>query len=484
MVCNAAQMRTQIKCEVFILQREKFASRLGFLLISAGCAIGLGNVWRFPYITGQYGGAAFVLIYLFFLLVLGLPIMVMEFSVGRASQKSAALSFRILEPKGTKWHLYGYGAMLGNYMLMMFYTTVGGWMIIYFLKTATGEFVGKTPDEVASVFGNMLAQPGLMVFWMIAVVLIGFGVCSLGLQNGVERITKAMMGCLFLVMIVLVLRAVTLPGAGDGLRFYLLPDFGKMAEQGISTVIFAAMGQAFFTLSLGIGAMAIFGSYIGKERSLTGESISITLLDTCVALMAGLIIFPACSAFGMDPGQGPGLVFVTLPNIFNVMSGGRIFGSLFFIFMTFAALSTIIAVFENIVSFGMDLWGWSRRKTVLINLVLIIVLSVPCVLGFNLWSGFQPLGAGSNIQDLEDFIVSSNLLPLGSLVYLAFCTSRYGWGWKNFLKEADTGNGIRFPAWTRVYVSYILPVIVLYIFVQGYNEKFHLWELLTSIFAS
>ena len=484
MVCNAAQMRTQIKCEVFILQREKFASRLGFLLISAGCAIGLGNVWRFPYITGQYGGAAFVLIYLFFLLILGLPIMVMEFSVGRASQKSAALSFRILEPKGTKWHLYGYGAMLGNYMLMMFYTTVGGWMIIYFLKTATGEFVGKTPDEVASIFGGMLAQPGLMAFWMIAVVLIGFGVCSLGLQNGVEKITKAMMGCLFLVMIVLVLRAVTLPGAGDGLRFYMLPDFGKITEQGLSTVIFAAMGQAFFTLSLGIGAMAIFGSYIGKERSLTGESISITLLDTFVALMAGLIIFPACSAFGMDPGQGPGLVFVTLPNIFNVMTGGRIFGSLFFIFMTFAALSTIIAVFENIVSFGMDLWGWSRRKTVLINLVLIIVLSVPCVLGFNLWSGFQPLGTGSNIQDLEDFIVSSNLLPLGSLVYLAFCTSRYGWGWKNFLKEADSGNGIRFPAWTRIYVSYILPLIVLYIFVQGYNEKFHLWELLTSIFAS
>ncbi len=465
------------------MQREKFASRLGFLLISAGCAIGLGNVWRFPYITGQYGGAAFVLIYLFFLLVLGLPIMVMEFSVGRASQKSAALSFRVLEPKGTRWHLYGYGAMLGNYMLMMFYTTVGGWMFIYFLKMATGEFVGKTPDEVASIFGGMLARPGLMAFWMVAVVLIGFGVCSLGLQNGVERVTKAMMGCLFLVMIVLVLRAVTLPGAGDGLRFYLLPDFGKMAEQGISTVIFAAMGQAFFTLSLGIGAMAIFGSYIGKERSLTGESISITLLDTGVALMSGLIIFPACSAFGMDPGQGPGLVFVTLPNIFNVMTGGRIFGALFFIFMTFAALSTIIAVFENIVSFGMDLWGWTRRKTVLINIVLIIILSVPCVLGFNLWSNIQPLGAGTSIQDLEDFIVSSNLLPLGSLVYLAFCTSRYGWGWKNFLKEADTGNGTRFPVWTRVYVSYILPVIVLYIFVQGYNEKFHLWERLTALFA-
>lgn len=465
------------------MKREKFASRLGFLLISAGCAIGLGNVWRFPYITGQYGGAAFVLIYLFFLLILGLPIMVMEFSVGRASQKSAALSFRLLEPKGTFWHLYGYGAMLGNYMLMMFYTTVGGWMIIYFLKIATGEFVGKTPDEVAAVFGDMLARPGLMTFWMIAVVLIGFGICSLGLQNGVERITKAMMGCLILVMMVLVLRAVTLPGAGEGLRFYLLPDFNRILDQGLSNVIFAAMGQAFFTLSLGIGAMAIFGSYIGKEHSLTGESISVTLLDTFVAFMAGLIIFPSCSAFGMDPGQGPGLVFVTLPNIFNAMAGGRLFGALFFVFMTFAALSTIIAVFENIVSFGMDLWGWSRRKTVIINIFLIIALSFPCVLGFNVWSGFQPLGAGSNIQDLEDFIVSNHLLPLGSLVYLAFCTSRYGWGWKNFLKEADTGRGLKFPTWTRFYVSYILPLIVLFIFVQGYNQKFHLLERFIALFA-
>ena len=465
------------------MKREKFASRLGFLLISAGCAIGLGNVWRFPYITGQYGGAPFVLIYLFFLLILGLPIMVMEFSVGRASQKSAALSFRLLEPKGTRWHLYGYGAMLGNYMLMMFYTTVGGWMIIYFLKTITGEFVGKSPDQVAAVFGDVLASPGLMLFWMIAVVLIGFGICSLGLQNGVERVTKAMMGCLLLVMIVLVLRSVTLDGAAEGLRFYLLPDFSRLVEHGISNVIFAAMGQAFFTLSLGIGAMAIFGSYIGKEHTLTGESISITLLDTGVAILAGLIIFPACSAFGMDPGQGPGLVFVTLPNIFNAMAGGRLFGSLFFVFMTFAALSTIIAVFENIVSFGMDLWGWSRRKTVLINVVLIIVLSIPCILGFNVWSEFQPLGAGSNIQDLEDFIVSSNLLPLGSLVYLAFCTSRYGWGWKNFLKEADTGRGLKFPTWTRFYVSYILPLIVLFIFVQGYNQKFHLLERFIALFA-
>ena len=360
------------------MQREKFSSRLGFLLISAGCAIGLGNVWRFPYITGMYGGAAFVLVYLFFLVVLGLPIMVMEFSVGRASQKSAALSFNVLEPKGTKWHLYRYGAMLGNYMLMMFYTTVGGWMLIYFFKMVMGEFVGRTPDEVAGIFNGMLNQPVLMGVWMVIVVLLGFGVCSLGLQNGVEKITKLMMSCLLIVMLVLVVRSVTLPGASAGLRFYLMPDFGKMVEQGISTVVFAAMGQAFFTLSLGIGAMAIFGSYIGKDRSLTGESVNITLLDTFVALMAGLIIFPACFAFGTDPGQGPGLVFVTLPNIFNAMPAGRLFGALFFVFMSFAALSTIIAVFENIVSFGMDLWGWTRRRAVLFNIVLIIILSM-CV---------------------------------------------------------------------------------------------------------
>ena len=450
------------------MQREKFSSRLGFLLISAGCAIGIGNVWRFPYITGQYGGAAFVLIYLFFLVILGLPIMVMEFSVGRASQKSAARSFDVLEPKGSKWHLYKYGAMLGNYMLMMFYTTVGGWMLIYFVKMAGGEFVGKTPEEVGGIFNGMLGDPLLMMIWMVIVVVIGFSVCSMGLQNGVEKITKAMMSCLLLIMVVLVVRSVTLPGAGEGLRFYLMPDFGKMADQGITTVVSAAMGQAFFTLSLGIGAMAIFGSYIGKDRSLTGESISITLLDTFVALMAGLIIFPACSAFGVDSAQGPGLVFVTLPNIFNEMPGGRVFGALFFVFMSFAALSTIIAVFENIVSFGMDLWGWTRKKTVAVNFVAIILLSIPCVLGYNLWSGFVPLGAGSAVLDLEDFIVSNNLLPLGSLVYLLFCTSRYGWGWKNFLTEADTGNGVKFPKWSRIYVSYILPIIVLILFVQGY----------------
>ena len=452
--------------------RERFSSRLGFILISAGCAVGLGNVWRFPYITGQYGGAAFVLVYLIFLVLLGLPIMVMEFSVGRASQKSAARSFHVLEPAGTKWHLQGYACMAGNYLLMMFYTTVGGWMAAYIFKTLTGEFKGLDSDGVAAVFNDMLARPGYMTFWMVLVVLLSFFICSLGLQKGVERITKAMMSCLFLILLILCIRSVTLPGASEGLRFYLIPDFTRFTENGVGNTIFAAMGQAFFTLSLGIGAMAIFGSYIGKDHTLTGETINICLLDTLVAFLAGLIIFPSCFAFGVDPGQGTGLVFITLPNIFNQMVGGRIFGVLFFVFMTFAAQSTIIAVFENIISFSMDLFGTSRKKTVLINGIAIILLSLPCVFGFNIWSGFQPMGAGSTIQDLEDFIVSNNLLPLGSMVYLLFCTSRYGWGWKNFLAEADTGKGVKFPAWARVYVSYILPLIVLFIFIMGYYQKF------------
>ncbi len=452
--------------------RERFSSRLGFILISAGCAVGLGNVWRFPYITGQYGGAAFVLVYLIFLVLLGLPIMVMEFAVGRASQKSAARSFHVLEPAGTKWHLQGYACMAGNYLLMMFYTTVGGWMAAYIFKTLTGEFKGLDSDGVAAVFNDMLARPGYMTFWMVLVVLLSFFICCLGLQKGVERITKAMMSCLFLILLILCIRSVTLPGASEGLRFYLIPDFTRFTENGVGNTIFAAMGQAFFTLSLGIGAMAIFGSYIGKDHTLTGETINICLLDTLVAFLAGLIIFPSCFAFGVDPGQGPGLVFITLPNIFNQMVGGRIFGVLFFVFMTFAAQSTIIAVFENIISFSIDLFGTSRKKAVLINGIAIILLSLPCVFGFNIWSGFQPMGAGSTIQDLEDFIVSNNLLPLGSMVYLLFCTSRYGWGWKNFLAEADTGKGVKFPAWARVYVSYILPLIVLFIFIMGYYQKF------------
>lgn len=453
-------------------ERESFSSRLGFILISAGCAIGLGNVWRFPYITGQYGGAAFVLVYLLFLVILGLPIMAMEFSVGRASRKSAARSFHELEPKGTKWHIYSYFAMAGNYLLMMFYTTVCGWMIAYFVKMAQGQFVGATPEQVGNIFGTFVSSPTQMVLWMTISVVLGFGVCALGLQKGVEKITKVMMSSLLVIMIILVVRAVTLPNAAEGLKFYLKPDFGKMAEEGIFEAIMAAMGQSFFTLSIGIGSMAIFGSYINKERSLMGESVSILTLDTAVALLSGLIIFPACFSFGVNPDSGPNLVFVTLPNIFNEMVGSRIWGTLFFVFMSFAALSTVIAVFENILSFAMDLWGWSRKKAVLVNAIAIFVLSIPCALGFNLWSGFAPLGAGTNIMDIEDFIVSNNLLPLGSLVYLLFCTSRYGWGWKNFMNEVNTGDGMKFPSWIRIYVSYILPLIVLFIFVQGYISKF------------
>ena len=453
-------------------KRERFSSRLGFILISAGCAIGLGNVWRFPYITGQYGGAAFVLIYLLFLVILGLPIMIMEFSVGRASQKSAARSFHVLEPKGTKWHWQSWASMAGNYLLMMFYTTIGGWMLAYVFKMLSGEFEGLDAAGVEGVFNGMLGQPVYMTVWMIVVVLGSFFICSLGLQKGVERITKVMMSCLFLILLLLCVRSVTLPGAMEGIKFYLIPDFGKMVENGIGEAVFAAMGQSFFTLSLGIGAMAIFGSYISKDRSLTGESVSICVLDTTVALLSGLIIFPSCFAFGVDPGEGPGLVFITLPNVFNQMAGGRIFGALFFVFMFFAALSTIVAVFENIISFSLDLFGVTRKKAVAVNIIAIILLSMPCVLGFNLWSSFAPLGAGTTIQDLEDFIVSNNLLPLGSLVYLLFCTSRYGWGWKNFIAEADAGQGLKFPKWSWIYVTYVLPLIILFIFVMGYYQKF------------
>ncbi len=455
-------------------EREKFSSRLGFILISAGCAVGLGNVWKFPYITGMYGGAAFVLIYLFFLVALGLPIMVMEFSVGRASQKSAAKSFDVLEPKGTRWHLYGYGAMIGNYMLMMFYTTVGGWMVSYAVKMIKGDFVALNTDGVSNKFSEMLANPTEQILFMIIVVLMSFFICSFGLQNGVERITKVMMTCLFLIILILIVRSVTLTGALEGLKFYLVPDFKRVAENGLGEAIFAAMGQAFFTLSLGIGAIAIFGSYIEKEYTLAGEALNVGILDTLVAFLSGLIIFPACFAFGISPDQGPGLVFITLPNVFNQMPAGRIWGTLFFIFLSFAAISTVIAVFQNIIAFAEDLWGWSLKKAIVVNLILIIILFLPCVLGFNVWSGFEPFGSGTTIQDLEDFIVSNTLLPLGSLVYLLFCVSRYGWGWDNFIKEANTGKGLKFPTqkWVRIYVTYILPLIVLVIFIQGYWSKF------------
>ncbi len=454
------------------MEREKFSSRLGFILISAGCAIGLGNVWRFPYIVGQYGGAAFVLIYVAFLLLLGLPIIVMEFAVGRASQKSVALSFDVLEPKGSKWHIQKWFGMAGNYILMMFYTTVAGWLVYYFIKMAKGDFVGLDPAGVSEQFSSMMANPAINVGFMVLVVIICFGVCAMGLQGGVEKVTKLMMVILLALMVVLACNSIMMENSAPGLEFYLKPDFGKIKEAGIGEVIFAALGQSFFTLSIGIGALAIFGSYIGKERSLTGEAVSVLILDTSVAFMAGLIIFPACFAYGIEAGQGPSLIFVTLPNVFNNMAGGRFWGSLFFIFMSFAAGSTVIAVFQNIVSFATDLTGCSVKKAVAVNLVVIILLSLPCALGFNVLSGVTPFGPGSTIMDLEDFIVSNNLLPLGSLVYLAFCTSRYGWGFKKFLAEADEGKGLKFPAWARIYISYGIPIIVLYIFIQGYWAKF------------
>lgn len=452
--------------------REKFSSRLGFILISAGCAIGLGNVWRFPYIVGQYGGAAFVLIYAVFLVLLGLPIIVMEFAVGRASQKSAALSFDVLEPKGSKWHFEKWFAMAGNYILMMFYTTVAGWLFLYFVKMAAGDFAGLDADGVAGEFNAMLSNPSLMIGFMVLCVVFCFSVCAMGLQGGVEKITKLMMVSLLALMVVLAINSVRMEGSRPGLEFYLKPDFNKIKETGIGEVVFAALGQSFFTLSIGIGALAIFGSYIGKERRLTGEAINVTILDTFVAFMAGLIIFPACFAYNIEPGQGPSLIFITLPNVFNNMPGGRFWGTLFFLFMSFAAASTVIAVFQNIVSFATDLTGCSVKKAVVVNMIAVTLLSLPCVLGFNVWSNVTPFGPGSTILDLEDFIVSNNLLPLGSLVYLLFCTSRYGWGFKNFLGEANEGKGIKFPVWARVYVSYIIPVVVLYIFVQGYWSKF------------
>lgn len=456
------------------MKREQFSTRLGFILISAGCAIGLGNVWRFPYIVGKYGGAAFVLIYLVFLFALGLPIVVMEFAVGRGSKKSIAKSFDVLEPKNSRWHLVKYMGMTGNYILMMFYTTVAGWMLLYFVKMLKGDFAGLDAAGVSNEFSTLLGNPGIMALCMVIVVTGCFAVCAKGLENGVEKITKIMMLCLLALMALLAFHSVTMEGGSKGLRFYLMPNFDNLVSAGIGESIFAALGQAFFTLSIGMGSLAVFGSYIGREQKLTGEAINVTLLDTMVALMSGLIIFPACFAYNVEPNAGPSLIFITLPNVFNHMQGGRIWGSFFFLFMSFAALSTVIAVFQNIISFAVDLTGCSLKKAVVINAAAMILLSLPCVLGFNLFSGFAPFGEGSTILDLEDFIISNNILPLGSLVYLAFCTNRYGWGFENFLKEANEGKGISFPSWARVYVKYILPIIVLAIFIEGYISKlFH-----------
>ena len=453
------------------MQREKLGSRLGFILLSAGCAIGVGNVWKFPWLVGEYGGGAFVLFYVLFLIILGIPIMTMEFAVGRASQKSPVRAYQALEKPGQKWHIHGYVALIGNYLLMMFYTTVCGWMFHYFYLTASGRFEGAATEEVQAVFSEMLGQPFVMVGWMIVVVVLGFVINSFGLQRGLERVTKVMMLALLAIMVVLAVNSILTDGGEEGLKFYLIPDFGRMEEAGFVNVIVAAMKQSFFTLSLGIGAMAIFGSYIGKDRALLGEAVNVSVLDTFVAFTAGLIIFPACFAFGVSPDSGPNLIFVTLPNIFNHMPLGRLWGSLFFVFMAFAAFSTVLAVFENIISCGMDMTGASRKKVAGVNIVLVILLSLPCALGYNVLSGFQPFGEGTTILDLEDFLVSNIWLPLGSLVYLLFCTSRYGWGWKNFKEEANLGKGLKVRNWMRLYVTYALPLIVLVIFVLGIKDK-------------
>ena len=447
------------------MQREHLGSRLGFLLLSAGCAIGIGNVWKFPWMTGQYGGGAFVLIYLLFLLVLGVPVLTMEFAMGRAAQKSPLKMYQALKP-GSKWGWHGYVCLLGNVMLMMFYTTVAGWMLKYFVDTARGVFVGLDTAAVEAKFGEMLASPGKMTVYMAIVVVLGFSIISIGIQKGLERVTKVMMMALIVLMFLLSLHSMTLSGGGAGLRFYLVPDFDRMLEIGVGNVIVGAMNQSFFTLSLGIGAMAIFGSYIGKERALMGEAVRVSLLDTMVALCSGLIIFPACFAYGVDVNSGPALIFMTLPNVFNHIALGRFWGSLFFLFMTFAAFSTVLAVFENIVCCVGELTLWSRKKACLICCVGIFLLSLPCLLGYNLWSGVRPI-AGHDILDSEDFMVSNVMLPLGSALFVLFCTVRYGWGWKNFMAEANEGTGLKVAQWMRPYMTYVLPVIVLVIFIIG-----------------
>ena len=448
-------------------EREQFKSRIGFILLSAGCAIGIGNVWRFPYVVGENGGGIFVLFYLFFLLLIGVPILSMEFSVGRASKKSVVKSFQALEKTNQKWHLHGYMSLVGNICLMIFYTTVSGWMLKYFYNFLTGQFNGLTTADVQNVFSQVLASPSTNVFWMIIVVAIGMFVCSKGLQNGVERITKVMMTGLLGLIVLLAIHGLLLDGGMVGVKFYLYPDFQKISEIGLMKVIVSAMNQAFFTLSIGIGSMAIFGSYLNKDQTLLKEATNVAMLDTFVAVVAGLIIFPACFSFGINPDSGPSLIFITLPNVFVSMTGGQIWGALFFLFMSFASLSTVIAVFENIIACTMELLNIERKKAVIINFVLITLLSLPCALGFNVLSNIQPLGAGSTILDLEDFIVSQLLLPLGSLVYLLFCTSKYGWGFENYQKEANIGQGMKVPNWMKFYVTIILPIVVIFVFVNG-----------------
>ena len=464
------------------MNREKFGSRLGFILVSAGCAVGLGNVWKFPYICGKNGGAAFILLYILCLLVLGFPILVFEFSIGRGSQKSVCSAFKELAPESNRWHRFSNFCLAGNYLLMMFYTMVAGWMVRYVFLMASGKGWGDGKEAIEGHFVDMISNPGLMIGFTFLVIVLCIGVCSLGLQNGVEKITKVMMTLLIVLMVVMAVNSLILKNSAQGLRFYLVPDFERMKAQGFGNVLFDAMTHAFFTLSVGQGSMEIFGSYLSKERKITGEALNVTILDTLIALIAGIIIIPACFAFGVQPDAGPSLLFQTLPNVFHHMAGGRIWGILFFVFMSFAAMSTVIAVFENIIAMSMDNFSWSRKKAVAVNLVGITIGSLPTILGFNVWSGFQPMGAGSNIMDLEDFIVSYNILPLGSLLMVLFCNKNNGWGFDNFLKEVDTGKGLSFPKSIRLYTKYILPVIILIIYFKGYYDTFADRDMVTRVF--
>ena len=449
------------------MKRESFKSRLGFILVSAGCAIGIGNVWRFPYVAGQNGGGIFVLFYLIFLVAMGLPVLTMELAVGRASRKSAVLGYKALEKPKSRWHIHGWVAMFGCYMLMMYYTTVSGWMVAYFFKFLKGDFrSGITADDTAAAFSGLLADPGQMAFWMVVTVVLGFLVCSRGLQNGLEKISKFMMSALLILIVVLAVHSFTLSGAGKGIEFYLIPNLDTVSDVGIKNVITAAMNQAFFTLSLGVAAMEIFGSYMGKEHTLAGEGAKICALDTFVAIMSGLIIFPACFSYGVEVGAGPSLIFITLPNVFVNMTGGRVWGCLFFMFMTFASFSTAIAVFENIMSFAIDMFGWSRNKAALVNGVIILIASLPCVFGYNIWSDLNLIG-GRDVLDSEDFIVSNLLLPIGSLVYLLFCVTKWGWGFEKYLDEANTGKGLNISKKLKPYFQFILPLLILFILIQG-----------------
>ena len=450
------------------MKRENFGSRLGFLLVSAGCAIGIGNVWRFPYVAGQNGGGVFVLFYLLFLLCMGVPVLTMELAVGRAGRKSAVGAYKALERPGSKWHVHGWFCMIGCYLLMMYYTTVSGWMLGYFVKFATGTFTGMDSDRIAGVFGKMLENPGEMGFWMAVTVIVGFFICSRGLQNGLEKITKWMMAALLVLILVLAGHSLILPGAREGLSFYLLPDFKRASDVGLGAVIMSAMNQSFFTLSLGIAAMEIFGSYMSEDHTLAGEAVQICGLDTLVALSAGLIIFPACFSFGVQPDAGPQLIFITLPNVFANMTGGRLWGMLFFLFMSAASFTTVIAVFENLISSCMDNFGWSRKKASVLNCTFVLIASLPCVLGYNVWNSLHIIGA-RDILDSEDFLVSNLLLPLGSLIYLLFCVSKWGWGYDKYLAEANRGDGLKMPTanWVKVYFRYILPALILAILIQG-----------------